>query len=307
MSMTDDLARVVAELIETTDLDAGAPERATLGTIRAGVGADANDFAYADMPATGAERGVALLVPGFTSMRATFYPLMQPLADAGFRVVSFSQRGQTGSDGGDTPDEYALNRLGADVHAVADALGLGEGIHLLGHSFGGVVGIEAVLQRPERFASYTMWNSGPASLGEGVLKGREALRTYGHRGLWLADATEAGMDPDMDLRGELEGYTRVRYVRMVTTKTAQLDAGLTHLYEHRDRVDELAAALSAAGARALVSHGANDDAWPIDSQRAMAERLGADYFVVAGAGHSAHVDRPLTCAGLLATFWGAGD
>jgi pimeloyl-ACP methyl ester carboxylesterase len=61
--------------------------------------------------------------------------------------------------------------------------------------------------------------------------------------------------------------------------------------------------LSRTGIPVLVSHGANDDAWPIDMQREMAEQLGADYVILANAGHSAHADRTYASAQLLATFW----
>ena len=148
---------LVNAMMERVNLDAGIPASAALREVSIG---DVT-LAIADMPANGVERGVALLIPGFTSSRGTFYPMFQMLADQGFRVISFSQRGQPGSSGGDTPADYPLETLGADVHKLADALGLSLGIHLLGHSFGGVVGIEAeaddeaVLLRPEQVAGAT--------------------------------------------------------------------------------------------------------------------------------------------------------
>lgn len=287
----------VEKMMAGIDLDAGLPASATLSNIVAG---DVT-FAVADMPATGEQRGVALLIPGFTSSRATFFPMFQQLADQGFRIVSFSQRGQPGSTGGDSPADYPLEQLGADVHELVAAMSLGESIHLVGHSFGGVVGIEAVTQNPQAFASYTMWNSGPSSLGDIMVQSQQALRAYGPHGLWVAECQMSGLDPDSALRGELDPVQAYRYTRLMQTNPAQLDAALTHLYQHHDRSDELVA----AGVRTLVSHGENDDAWPIDSQRAMALELGATYEVIANAGHSAHVDQPEASAKLLATFWSA--
>ena len=256
-------------------------------------------LAVADMPATGTEVGVALLIPGFTSSLSTFFPMFQKLADQGFRIVSFSQRGQPGSTGPDSPDGYSLSTLGGDVHLLADELGLGRHVHLLGHSFGGVVGTEAVIQDPSRFASFTMWNSGAGSLGEQMLGEQAVLREHGIRGLWIGFRQEMGADPDADLRGELNVIEEFYHRRLFDTNPAQLDAGFTHLHGHRDRSEELAA----TGVRVLVSHGSHDDAWPIDQQREFANKLGADYWVVANAGHSAHADRPDVCAGLLASFW----
>ena len=257
------------------------------------------ELAVADMPASGAERGVAILVPGFTSSLSTFFPMFQTLADQEYRVISLSQRGQPGSTGPDTADGYDLATLARDIHQLADVLGLGRDVHLVGHSFGGVVGTEAVIQDPSRFASFTMWNSGAGSLGEQMLGEQAVLREHGIRGLWIGFRQEMGADPDADLRGELNVIEEFYHRRLFSTNPAQLDAGFTHLYEHRDRSDELIA----TGVRTLVSHGALDDAWPIEQQRDFATKVGADYWVVANAGHSAHADRPEVCARLLAAFW----
>ena len=144
-----------------------------------------------------------------------------------------------------------------------------------------------------------MWNSGPDSLGEPIRQSIGAVQAYGARGLWLGEAQMAGLDPNSDLTGELDEMQAFRYTRLMLTNPAQLEAGLTHLYEHRDRSSEL----RDAGLPMLISHGANDDAWPIESQRLFAQRLDADYWVVANAGHSAHADRPETSAALLGAFW----
>lgn len=286
---------LINAMMEGVDLDAGLPATARMFDVVL----DDVSLAVAEITPPGEYRGIALLIPGFTSARGTFYPIFQKLADQGFRVISFSQRGQPGSTGSGNVDDYALAALGNDVHKLLDALEIGDGVHLLGHSFGGVVGTEALVQNPNRFASFTLWNSGLSSLGENMVQARDLLRAHGHRGLWIADATEAGIDPDKDRRGELDAFEVFHYTRLMRTNQAQLDAGLTHLHEHTDRTEEIAA----TGVRTLISHGAYDDAWPMDSQREAAERLNADYWVVARAGHSAHADRPDVSARLLASFW----
>lgn len=53
----------------------------------------------------------------------------------------------------------------------------------------------------------------------------------------------------------------------------------------------------------LVAHGAHDDAWPQEWQRTMAERLGARYEVIAGAGHLPNQENPVATADLLSDFW----
>src|SRR4051812_2731758 len=117
---------------------------------------------------TGGEavRGTALLVAGYTGSKEDFAPLLAPLADAGYRVVAIDQRGQFESPGPDDPAAYSVTELGLDVVAVARRLReeAGEPLHLLRHSFGGLVTRAAVLAEPTLFASFTLLGSGPAKL-----------------------------------------------------------------------------------------------------------------------------------------------
>ncbi len=279
-------------------LDEMLPEAARLDTLRV------NEWSLgiAILEPTAAHRGNVLLVPGFTSSRSTFFCIMQQLADAGYRVVAMSQRGQPYSQGPDSPEGYSLAELGSDLIGVIDALGWNDPVHLLGHSFGGLVAAEAVIKAPTRWASLTLWNSGQQNMGvdKGMAEGLAGLREHGPRALWVHDRLASGQDPDADLRGELNTIEQFYYDRMMTTHPAQLDAGLDHLASQVDRVDEL----RATGVRTLVSHGDADDAWPINQQRADAERLGARYVVIANAGHSAHQDNPADAVSALTAFWG---
>ena len=104
---------------------------------------------------------------GYTGSKEDFAPLLAPLADAGYRVVALDQRGQFESPGPDDPAAYSVPELGLDVVAVARVLReeSGEPLHLLGHSFGGLVTRAAVLAEPALFTSFTLLGSGPSRLG----------------------------------------------------------------------------------------------------------------------------------------------
>ena len=247
-------------------------------------------------------RGTAVLVAGYTSSYDTFNTILEPLAENGFRAIGLSQRGQPHSTGPDTVNGYELEQLGRDIHdfiaTIRTRHGVTEPVHLLGHSFGGVVSQEAVLQDARPFASLTLWNSGPRAFGEGAVA-YDALIEGGSRGLWVVDRTRMGLDPDIDLTGEMNVIERYYCDRLMTTKYEQLIAGAAILRDQVDRTAEIAQ----LGLRALVSHGAQDDAWPVDWQRDMAIALGADYVVLANAGHSSHGDRPNAAADVLAAFW----
>jgi len=278
-------------------LDEMLPEAAHLGAL------DVNGWSIgiATIEPTVTHRANVLLVPGFTSSRSTFFCIMQQLADAGFYVVAMSQRGQPHSTGPDNVDGYALSTLGHDVVAVCDALGWKEPTHLLGHSFGGLVAAEAVIQAPARWASLTLWNSGQQNMGpeKGMTEGLAGLRQHGPRALWVHDRLASGLDPDADLRGELNRIEQFYFDRGMSTQPAQLEAGMEIMINQVDRVEEL----RTTGIRALVSHGDADDAWPQDQQRSDAQRLGATYAVIARAGHSAHQDNPLDSVSALTEFW----
>jgi pimeloyl-ACP methyl ester carboxylesterase len=113
------------------------------------------------------ECGTVLLVPGFTGSKEDFAPLLRPLCAAGHQVVALDQRGQFESPGPDDPARYSVAELGQDLVAVARQLraeGAGT-LHLLGHSFGGLVSRAAVLAEPAAFTSLTLLGSGPSRLG----------------------------------------------------------------------------------------------------------------------------------------------
>jgi len=271
------------------------PDRAVRGT----VSVDGYSLATIMIDPVGEHVGTALLVPGYTSSAETFNMLLQPLSERGYKVISFSQRGQSLSEGPDDVAGYELSRLGLDIHEVIQKLNLENKVHLLGHSFGGVVSIEAVLQDHSPFASLTMWNSGPRSMGGDLEEQRAGLLAHGPRAYYVGRQLAAGKDPEADIKGELNVIEQYYYDRLMSTKPAQLEAGINILIDQVDRTVEL----SRTGIPVLVSHGAQDDAWPIEMQREMAEQLGADYWVIANAGHSSHADRTHASAQLLATFW----
>lgn len=276
-------------------LDLQIPKRAVRGHVEI----DGYKLATITSEPIGEHVGTALLVPGYTSSADTFNGLLQPLSERGYKIVTFSQRGQSLSEGPNNTDGYSLERLGQDIHDLVHTLDLGKDIHLLGHSFGGVVSIEAVLQDHSPFASLTMWNSGPRSMGGDLEEQRAGLLAHGPRAYYVGSQLAAGKDPEADIKGELNVIEQYYYDRLMNTNPAQLEAGINILIDQVDRTVEL----SRTGIPVLVSHGAQDDAWPIEMQREMAEQLGADYWVIANAGHSAHADRTHTSAQLLATFW----
>ena len=117
------------------------------------------------VPASGVcERDAALLVPGYTGSKEDFLAILDLLADGSRQVVAIDMRGQFETLGADDPDGYSAAALGADIAAIMHATGTR---HLVGHSYGGLAGREAVLAGTgtvAEIASFTLMSSGPAAL-----------------------------------------------------------------------------------------------------------------------------------------------
>ena len=80
------------------------------------------------------------------------------LADEGYRVVAFDQLGTGRSDRPDDPALWDMARYVREVETVRQTLGLGA-VHLLGHSWGGWLGIEVALHNPGAIKSLILENT----------------------------------------------------------------------------------------------------------------------------------------------------
>jgi pimeloyl-ACP methyl ester carboxylesterase len=242
-----------------------------------------------------------LLVPGYTGSKEDFAPVLDVLVAAGLRVTSVDLPGQYESPGPDDPARYTPAALAVWVLELAEALG--DVAHLVGHSFGGLVARAAVLAEPRRFGDLVLMSSGPAAI-EGLRRVRieqlaPILPAGGLPAVWTAMqaafATEPGyVAPPADLGAFLE-------LRFLAGRPAMLQGMGDALRAEPDRVAEL----RATGIRTLVVHGADDDAWPPEVQKEMAERLGAEYAVIPDAAHSPAAENPEATAHALLDFWRA--
>jgi pimeloyl-ACP methyl ester carboxylesterase len=274
--------------------------------------------AFEAMPATGVrERSPALLVPGFTGSKEDFLPIIRQLGAAGRRVVAIDIRGQFETQGSDNRAVYRLEALGADIGAVADTIldDPGEtpvrGLHLLGHSFGGLVARETVLAKAADVGSLTLMSSGPGALtgpAAAVLSAvLEPLRGFVRK--QLAVQVRRLWEFQLAAQAKAEGTPQeiIEFLgrRMLLSNPDGLVATGEQLLDCPDRTDELAEA--AAQIPILVLYGEYDDKWQTPVQEEMAERLGAERVCIPGATHSPAVEAPETTASALNTFWNAAE
>lgn len=273
------------------------------------------------LPVTGVrERQPALLVPGYTGSKEDFLLILQALAASGRQVIAIDMRGQHETPGGDDDAAYQLDALAADVAMIADWLSSGRadpagaaadgpatrGIHLLGHSLGGLVAREVLLAQAARISSLTLMSSGPG----GLTGPRAALLTEllaeldGTAPAGLRAEVEriwkTRMEPEAVAGGVPAGIIDFLRTRLLQSSPTGLRAMGEALLSCPDRTPALA---KLNGVPLMVVYGENDDAWEPAAQEDMAAQLGAQRVCIPAAAHSPAVEAPETTASTLTGFW----
>ena len=103
-----------------------------------------------------------LLLHGGPGAAHDYLEPLQAMARTGRRVIFYDQLGCGRSDQPHDPSLWTVELFVAEVDAVRDAFGL-DAVHLLGQSWGGMLGMEYALTQPDGLASLTVASS-PASM-----------------------------------------------------------------------------------------------------------------------------------------------
>ena len=280
------------------------------------------------LPASGVhERQPALLVPGYTGSKEDFLLILQALAAAGRQVVAIDMRGQFETPGADDTAAYQLGALAADVALVADWLseghdgtggpgsGLpgpdgGRGVHLMGHSLGGLVTREVLLARAARISSLTLMSSGPGALTGPRARTLQALMAElegispGRLGAEVERIWRTRMEPEAVSGSVPPAIIDFLRTRLLSSSPTGLRAMAETLLTCPDRTPALARLGSVP---LMVLYGENDDAWDPAAQEDMAARLRAQRVCIPAAAHSPAVEAPETTASTLTSFWNATE
>ena len=118
-----------------------------------------------------------VLVHGSLATGTDEWQAQRPLADQGFQLLVFDRRGYGRSPV--APGEDFV-RDGEDIAGL-----MGDGAHLVGHSYGGLGVLCAAARRPEATLSVTLLEPGAFGLGQRSPAGRAFLDDVRH--LWEQD------------------------------------------------------------------------------------------------------------------------
>lgn len=112
---------------------------------------------------------LVILLHGFPEFWDGWHRQIEPLAEAGYRVVVPDQRGYNRSDKPDGVDSYHIATLAADVVGLIDAAGR-ETAAVAGHDWGAAVAWWLALGHPDRIDSLTAVNVPHPTVMEDTLR-----------------------------------------------------------------------------------------------------------------------------------------
>lgn len=232
-----------------------------------------------------------VLVHGFTGSKEDFNLIGPLLADQGYRVLTFDNRGQHESAHSKREDAYEAVSLALDVIELVKYFEL-EKPHLLGHSFGGLVAQRALVESPDSFASLTIFCSGPHWIPDkpDLEATIEIMKSMSMQESW--DRFKEETDK---LLPRYELYKK----RWTASDPRSTHTMALHLQNAQPLIEEIVA----TNIPVHVVYGENDDAWPMPMQDQMAQDLSAPRTIIKDAGHCPNEDQPEETVKVLTNFW----
>lgn len=219
----------------------------------------------------------AVLVHGALAAGEENWEAQRPLAEEGFRLVVPDRRGY--ADGSAARGEDFLR----DAGDVAELLG--DGAHLVGHSYGGIGALLAAARRPDAVLSLTVIE--PPAFG--LCRDNPAVAEL------LADMERLWNREDLDDRGFLEEFLEMVGASPDEVPEEMLDVWtgrvpLMRSEYHRKPVeaDIPLARLASAPFPKLVVSGGHHPAFDAVCDE-LTSALGAERVVITGAGHEVYM------------------
>jgi len=217
--------------------------------------------------------------------------LLDPLLEAGHRVVRFDTRDCGLSSKLPASVGYTLADLAADACGVLDGEDIGSA-HLVGRSMGGMVAQVLALDHPERVRSLILLCTTPGLGDERLpppvdwLVDRMAERLFSpspadhvERVAWLVELDRLFAGPRFPFDEEAAVLLADADVSRCWYPESGHGPAVNSSPSRLDRLGEV-------GARTLVVHGTADPVFPVEHGLALADGIpGADLWLVEGLGH----------------------
>jgi pimeloyl-ACP methyl ester carboxylesterase len=237
--------------------------------------------------------GTFVLIPGFTGAKEDFIAIAERLADASWATLAYDQPGQFESTGPNDETSYSLPRLAHALKGVANWVKekLALTPHAVGHSFGGLV-INQHLIEGNQFKSATLLCSGPGALPpkhQGVIPLVIPLLPQTPMAeIWQM---KSAMDASNGVPQPNTETTEMFRKRWLGNNPHAMRAKAVTLTSDLDFLPSLTANREKTGNVHIVT-GEDDDAWPVETQRDMAEAIGAEFHLIKQAGHHPALEQP---------------
>jgi pimeloyl-ACP methyl ester carboxylesterase len=237
-----------------------------------------------------------VLVHGYTGSRDDWLAQLPRLEELGL-TIALDQRGHGGSSNSGNHDDYALDRLAADLVQAFDALGIDQ-CDLLGHSMGGIIAQLLARAAPERVASLILMDSFASGMALMPVPLRAAMGgIIDEKGMaGVADAMEAagrsGKVPrpaSMTACIEQMGFDRY-YARTRAKLEAMDPAAFTTVGDGMANWPGLGDQLPEISCPTTVIVGEQDTPFREHATRLAEAIPGADHVVLPGAAHSPQLE-----------------
>jgi len=245
--------------------------------------------------------GTILMIPGFSGSKEDFVAIMPTLSSLGWHCFAIDQYGQPATFGSNNENDFTMDLYAQDVIDIANSFP--EPIHILGHSFGGLVSQVAVSKSIKSFASITLMCSGPGALPRdrwgGLPRLVKATDKYKMSTIWFLKTVAEKMVGYRKFSRKVRKWRRQRWIK---TNPFSIKS-MGNLLMHTEPISEkLIKTFEINRIPVLVLTGEKDDIWPLDVQQNMAQMLNGKYIEIFGAGHSPAREMPNETAIEIDTF-----